>query len=135
MGRRGGKMPPSVWTLNAQRLGNLRKGLALKSMCNDYERHGDWRAFCKALEDAKLSLAADAHPSQLSTSDDTRVNDLAPVIRSAGNGVELAMLKWGFRSKRPGGPPVFNFRSEGRSFAASKGAVSLIATRLRLAGL
>ncbi len=41
------------------------------------------------------------------------------MIRAAGNGVELAPMKFGFPPPRPKAAPVFNFRSEGRSFARS----------------
>jgi putative SOS response-associated peptidase YedK len=42
------------------------------------------------------------------------------VIRAAGNGVELAQMHWSFPPPLPGGKPVFNFRSEGRSFKDSR---------------
>jgi SOS response associated peptidase (SRAP) len=41
-------------------------------------------------------------------------------IRAAGNGVELAQMRWSFPPPRPGGKPVFNFRSEGRRFKDSR---------------
>jgi len=49
-----------------------------------------------------------------------RIRDVAPVIRAAGNGVELAQMRWSFPAPRPGGKPVFNFRSEGRRFKDSR---------------
>jgi hypothetical protein len=45
---------------------------------------------------------------------------MTPVIRAAGNGVELAQMRWSFPPPRPGGKPVFNFRSKGRSFRDSR---------------
>ena len=45
---------------------------------------------------------------------------MAPAIRAAGNGVELAQMHWSFPAPRPGGKPVFNFRSEGRRFLDSR---------------
>ena len=88
-------------------------------MCNDYERHLEWKAYTEAMDAAQLGMPADAGPEQLPFSDDTRVNDLAPIMRACGNVVELAILRWGFAPPRPGAPPVFNFKSEGRSFAKS----------------
>ena len=41
-------------------------------------------------------------------------------MRVAGNGVELAPMRWGFPPGRPGAGPVFNFRSEGRRFQDSQ---------------
>jgi putative SOS response-associated peptidase YedK len=49
-----------------------------------------------------------------------RIRDIAPVVRAAGNGVELAQMRWSFPPSRPGAKRVFNFRSEGRRFADSK---------------
>ena len=40
----------------------------------------------------------------------------APVMRAAGSNVELAQMSFGFPPAAPRGGPVFNFRSEGRSF-------------------
>jgi putative SOS response-associated peptidase YedK len=88
-------------------------------MCNDYQRHIEWDAYCAALAAAKLGMPADADPDQLPPAADTRVNDIAPIMRASGNLVELTPLRWGFPPSRPGGAPVFNFRSEGRRFDRS----------------
>ncbi len=55
----------------------------------------------------------------LPIADDIRINDLGPVMRAAGNGVELAAMNFGFPPSRPRASPVFNFRSEKRSFENS----------------
>jgi putative SOS response-associated peptidase YedK len=89
-------------------------------MCNDYERHVEWEAYTRALATAQLGISVGLSPEQLKPADDTRVGDTAPIIRAAGNGVELAPMRWGFTPARPGGPPVFNFKSEGRDFSKSK---------------
>lgn len=65
-------------------------------------------------------LPATADPAQLVPAADTRVNDTAPVMVQSGNAVDLMPMRWGFTPARLGAPPVFNFRSEGRSFAKSK---------------
>lgn len=46
-----------------------------------------------------------------------RIGDRAPVILNGADGPEMVSTPWSWRS--PQGPPVFNFRSEGRSFEAS----------------
>src|SRR5688500_5620991 len=68
---------------------------------------------------AELGMRASAGPEQLPFADDVRVNDVAPVMRAAGNVVELAWMRWGFPPARAGCAPVFNFRSESLSFAKS----------------
>jgi putative SOS response-associated peptidase YedK len=89
-------------------------------MCNDYERHIEWAAYEAALAEARLGITTDAGPHQLSAADDVRVGDMAPIVRAQGNVTELTTLRWGFAPARPGGAPVFNFKSESRSFAESK---------------
>jgi putative SOS response-associated peptidase YedK len=69
---------------------------------------------------AELGLPSGAHAGQLPPAADVRVSDTTPVMRTMGNTVELALMAWGFEPARPNGAPVFNFRSEGRSFAKSK---------------
>lgn len=88
-------------------------------MCNDYERHIEWKDYCDALAKAHLGMPADAGPKQLPAAGDVRVNDTSPIVRAAGNVVELAPLRWGFAPPRPGAAPVFNFKSEGRRFRKS----------------
>lgn len=62
-------------------------------------------------------------PTQQSERDlpqaDIRINDLGPVMRAAGDGVELTQMRFGFPPASPLGGPVFNFRSEGRRFDKS----------------
>lgn len=47
--------------------------------------------------------------------DDIKIRETAPIITSIDDGVDLTMMTWGW--KGPGGKPVFNFRSDGQSFA------------------
>jgi putative SOS response-associated peptidase YedK len=89
-------------------------------VCNDFARQIEWEAYCQAMAAAELGLPALANPAQLPRAEDIRVNDTTPIMRAAGNAVELAPMVWGFEPGRAGGAPVFNFRSERRSFAKSK---------------
>src|SRR5690606_23610784 len=49
-----------------------------------------------------------------------RINDMGPVMRAAGDMIELVQMNFSFPPSGPRGGPVFNFRSEGRDFADSK---------------
>ena len=49
--------------------------------------------------------------------DDIRIGDSAPVATRTADGVAVRMTKWAWAS--PQGRPVFNFRSDDRSFANS----------------
>lgn len=88
-------------------------------MCNDYEQHIRYAEYRKLMESLELGLPTDQSESDLPQADDIRVKDTGPVMRMAGNVVELTPMRFGFPPSGKGGP-VFNFRSEGRSFANSK---------------
>ena len=66
----------------------------------------------------ELGIPTQQTELDLPQADDLRINDLAPVMRAAGDQVELVQMNFGFPPAGKGGP-VFNFRSEGRSFANS----------------
>jgi putative SOS response-associated peptidase YedK len=87
-------------------------------MCNDYERHISWAEYRDAMQAAELGIPTQQGARDLPRADDVRINDVAPVMRAAGNVVELAPMTFGFPPSGRGGP-VFNFKSEGRRFANS----------------
>lgn len=60
----------------------------------------------------------------LPQADDIKINDMGPVMRAAGNGIELVPMNFSFAPSRPRGGPVFNFRSEGRLSTKAIGASS-----------
>jgi putative SOS response-associated peptidase YedK len=88
-------------------------------MCNDYEQNIRWAEYCEMMQ--RLELGIPAHQSELDLpqADDVRINDMALVMRAAGDYVELSQMNFSFPPTGRGGP-VFNFRSEGRHFADSK---------------
>lgn len=55
----------------------------------------------------------------LPQADDIKINDMGPVMRAAGNGIDLVPMNFSFPPSGPRGGPVFNFRSEGRQFDKS----------------
>ena len=91
-------------------------------MCNDYEQHIRYAEYLRALEEQGLAAPAHQGEADLPQADDVRIGDLAPVMRAEGEGgVALSPMRFGFPPS-PGkkGGSVFNFRSEGRSFAQSR---------------
>jgi putative SOS response-associated peptidase YedK len=88
-------------------------------MCNAYEQHVKWVEYCKMMQALELGVPTHQSEFDLPESDDVRINDMAPVMRAAGNDIELASMSFSFPPSGPKGGPVFNFRSEGRSFANS----------------
>jgi putative SOS response-associated peptidase YedK len=88
-------------------------------MCNVYEQHVTWAEYCKMMQALALSIPTQQSERDLPQADDVRINDLGPVMRAAGNGIELAQMRFGFPPSNPRGGPVFNFRSERRRFDKS----------------
>jgi putative SOS response-associated peptidase YedK len=66
-----------------------------------------------------LAFLSQQSELDLPQADDVRIDDLGPVMRAAGNEIELVPMIFSFPPRRPHGAPVFNFRSEGRHFAKS----------------
>lgn len=89
-------------------------------MCNAYEQYVAWEAYCKMMQELEWGIPTSQSEHDLPQADTITIRDMGPVIRAAGNGVELAQMRWSFPPPRAGGKPVFNFRSEGRSFKDSR---------------
>ena len=87
-------------------------------MCNDYEQHVTHQQYLEAIKGLELD-SSDA-PTELPQADDIRIGDVGPVLRAAGNGVEVVSMRFGWPPPRPKAPPVFNFKSDGRHFDKSK---------------
>src|SRR5580700_11112730 len=91
----------------------------IREMCNDYEQHVRWAEYCKLMQALELGIPSRQSEIDLPQADDIRINDTGPVMRAAGDEIELVPMNFSFPPGRPGGAPVFNFRSEGRHFASS----------------
>lgn len=88
-------------------------------MCNLYRLRTPGSDLAGLFRQLGLPLDwAEGQASNLEPRDEIRIRDTAPVVRRRDSGAELAMLPWGWPG--PGGKPVFNFRSDGRSFAGSR---------------
>ena len=91
-------------------------------MCNLYSEKVSYRQLVDEFSQLKLPIVIPgpgAAPN-LEPLEQVRPTDVAPIIRAAEGGVELARLKWGFAPARPKAPPVINFRSEGRRFGRGR---------------
>jgi putative SOS response-associated peptidase YedK len=85
-------------------------------MCNDYANHVPWSEYVEAFSEIKLPVVLPRAALNLEPRNDIWPTDVAPVIRRAEGGIEIAQMRWGFPPGRPKAPPVINFRSEGRRF-------------------
>ena len=89
-------------------------------MCNDFGNRIPYSAYIEAFSQTRLPLKAPEAAPNLEPRDDIWPTETAPVLRRAGNAVELAQLRWGFAPGRPKAGPVINFRSEGRRFPTGR---------------
>jgi hypothetical protein len=85
-------------------------------MCNAYEQHITWAAYRKVMQQLELGIPTHQFELDLPKADDIRIHDVGPVMRAAGNVVELVPMTFGFAPSSPRADPVFNFKSEGRRF-------------------
>ena len=95
-------------------------------MCNDYEQHVAYARYAEAIRALELAPPGTESEADLPLADDIRIGDMGTVIRAAGNGVELRQMRFGFPPLKPGAPPTFNFRSDGRHFADSRRCVVIL---------
>lgn len=89
-------------------------------MCNAYEQHVRWVEYCQMMQALELEIPTQQTELDLPQADDIRINDMGPVMRAAGNMIELVQMNFSFPPSGAKGGPVFNFRSEGRDFTDSK---------------
>jgi putative SOS response-associated peptidase YedK len=87
-------------------------------VCNDYEQHIRWAQYCAMMQAAELGIPTRQSELDLPLADHIRINDTGPVMRAAGNVIELVPMNFSFPPSGRG-RPVFNFRSEGRRFDKS----------------
>jgi putative SOS response-associated peptidase YedK len=87
-------------------------------VCNDYEQHIRWAQYSAMMRAADLGIPTQQSELDLPQADDIRINDAGPVMRAAGNVIELCPMNFALPPSGRGGP-VFNFKSEGRHFDKS----------------
>lgn len=95
-------------------------------MCNAYEQQVTEAQYRNAIRAAELQAAASDSATEFPLPGEVRIGDVGPVLRAAGNGVELILMRFGWPAPRPKAPPVFNFRSDGRHFENSRRCVIVL---------
>ncbi len=91
-------------------------------MCDDFEQQIAWADYCALMQAIELGIPTNQTELDLPPAADVRITDMASVLVDDGDGPRLHRMSFGFPSAGKGGP-IFNFRSEGRSFENSKRAV------------
>ena len=96
-------------------------------MCNDFFDNIPYSAYLEAFSQIRARIVFPAAAPNLEPREDIWPTEPTPVFRRHEKGVELVQLRWGFPPARPKGPPVINFRSEGRRFPKGRCLVPGIA--------
>lgn len=86
-------------------------------MCNEYQLTRPIAEVVATLEAIEAPVIFPAGRPNLGPMTSIRIGDRAPVVRLGVGGQEIALMTWAWKS--PQGRPVFNFRSEDRSFGES----------------
>src|SRR5437764_8500238 len=90
-------------------------------MCNDFGNKLPYRDYLAAFSQSRIPVKWPKAAPNLEPRNDIWPTDRAPVIRRLEDGTnDFAELRWGFPPARPKGPPVINFRSEGRRFPVGR---------------
>lgn len=65
-------------------------------MCNSYEQQVTYAQYRDAIRAAELQTPEGETEANLPQSDNIRIGDMGPVLRPAGNGVELILMRFGW---------------------------------------
>jgi putative SOS response-associated peptidase YedK len=87
-------------------------------MCNEYRNRISAQRLIDVFSEIKIPLRFEGGIPNIEPRDDIKITDRAPIIRPDGQSARLDMMRWSWPS--PSGAPVFNFRSENRSFEHTK---------------
>ena len=90
-------------------------------MCNDFGNKVPYSDYLAAFSQNRIPVKWPNAAPNLEPREDIWPTDPAPVIRRLEDGTnEFSVFRWGFPPARPKGPPVINFRSEGRRFPVGR---------------
>ena len=86
-------------------------------MCNTYRFQPLAEQPFEELRQVGIQLVFPGGKPNIEPRDNIRIGDTAPVVTRTADGASVSMTKWAWTS--PQGRPVFNFRSDDRSFENS----------------
>ena len=100
-----------------------RPSLDFDQMCNDYEQHVRWAEYCKMMQALELRIPSHQSELDLPQADDIRINDTGPVMRAAGNEIELVPMTFAFPQR---GRAVHRSSTFGRRDGTSPTAIAAL---------
>lgn len=101
----------------------------LVSMCNDYARELELGRILKLQEQMgapfPMAWSKGRIPNEAGPTDHIKISEKGVIVRAEDAGYVAEAITWAW--KGPNGKPVFNFKSDGRSFADSRRLLILAA--------
>lgn len=90
-------------------------------MCNDYRLEVDVASIMEDFDDLKIKIDLPEGTPNVAAREDIKITDVAPIVRTAaGGGGALVNRRWSWPAQGLKGKPVYNFRSEGRTFDSNR---------------
>lgn len=90
-------------------------------MCNDYRLEVDIASIAEDFDDLKIKIKMPEGTPNVPAREDIKISDTAPIIKAIegarGTG-QLVNRRWSWPGAN--GKPVYNFRSEGRTFTSQR---------------
>ncbi len=90
-------------------------------MCNDYRLLIDIASIVQDFADLKIKIKMPEGAPNVAAREDVKITDMGPIVRSVEGERETGELvsrRWSWPGQN--GRPVYNFRSEGRTFASHR---------------
>lgn len=87
-------------------------------MCNEFRRRVAVGEIADVFAELRIPLRFPEGVPNLAPLDSIRITDPAAIIRSGSDGPELVVRRWSWPG--PSGKPVYNMRSDGRSFSSGR---------------
>jgi putative SOS response-associated peptidase YedK len=90
-------------------------------MCNDYRLEVETSKIFEDFADLKIKIRFSEGAPNIEARQDIKITDTAPIVRTIDgerDAGDLVQRRWSWPG--PNGRPVYNFRSEGREFAAGR---------------
>lgn len=90
-------------------------------MCNDYRLEVETSKIFEDFADLKIKIRFSEGAPNIEARQDIKITDTAPIVRTIvgeRDAGDLVQRRWSWPG--PNGRPVYNFRSEGREFAAGR---------------
>jgi putative SOS response-associated peptidase YedK len=72
-------------------------------MCNDYEQLTKWEEYVSLMHAVDLGTPTHQGEADLPAAVDIRIGDTGPVMRAAGNVIEVAPMRFGFPPRQSTG--------------------------------